>query len=415
MGSGQSSAKPAETQDADTGTQLFGSWDKPVAEAYALKKQASKKGKAAASTAADAATAALGSAINLEAGAGVKPAGKTSHAKYKGAGPVKKVKSKSGGEAWALNQSSKDPARVTAAKQALTGKLSKSIPKKPVQAKAPPQVQANAGKKRSAEAWTLSQSSKNPAKVVAAQKGLEGKLSKPRKSSQGTSTKKAGAVRKPISSLSGGKRSSGHILNLGLRANSRVVKKSSKAAAGTASKMAGKAAEAAQKVAAASQGAVQSAATTAQGAATATKTAATQAVKSAQKALNDSGIMNSAAVAEASHLSSKASEVVKEASHTVQGAMSTAVMQAGASTEKGIKTVAAETPGAAQKTKAAAAVAKSEIKKSAAKVAKKAPKAKKALKRMVSEIDAEDAKVEPQGLGRGKRQRKQVKAFEPTM
>lgn len=51
------------------------------------------------------------------------------------AGPVKKVKSKSGGEAWALNQSSKDPARVTAAKQALTGKLSKSIPKKPVQAK----------------------------------------------------------------------------------------------------------------------------------------------------------------------------------------------------------------------------------------------------------------------------------------
>lgn len=46
---------------------------------------------------------------------------------------------------------------------------------------------------------------------------------------------------------------------------------------------------------------------------------------------------------------------------------------------------------AAQKTKAAAAVAKSEIKKSAAKVAKKAPKSKKALKRMVSEIDAEDA------------------------
>lgn len=41
------------------------------------------------------------------------------------------------------------------------------------------------------------------------------------------------------------------------------------------------------------------------------------------QALNDSGIMNSAAVAEASHLSSKASEVVKEASHTVQGAMST--------------------------------------------------------------------------------------------
>ena len=46
---------------------------------------------------------------------------------------------------------------------------------------------------------------------------------------------------------------------------------------------------------------------------------------------------------------------------------------------------------AAKKTNAAAAVAKSEIKKSAAKVAKKAPKAKKALKRMISEIDAEDA------------------------
>ncbi|KAL3136932.1 hypothetical protein ABBQ32_006538 [Trebouxia sp. C0010 RCD-2024] len=413
MGSGQSSPKPAETQDADTGTQLFGSWDKPVAEAYALKKQASKKGKAAASTVADAATAALGSAINLEAGAGVKPAGKTSHGKYKGAGTPKHVKSKSGGEAWALNQSSKDPARVTAAKQALTSKLGKSVPKKPVQAKAPPQVQANAGKKRSAEAWTLSQSSKNPAKVAAARKGLEGKLSKPRKPSQGTSTKKVGAVRKPISSLSGGKRHSGYIVNLGVRGNSRVMKKSSKAPAGTASKMAGTAAEAAQTVAAVGQGAVQSAATAAQGATTATKTAATQAVKFAQKALNDSGVRNSAAVAEASHLTSKASEVVQEASHTVQAAMSTAVMQAGASTEKGIKTVAAKTPVAAQKTKAAAAVAKSEIKKSAAKVAKKAPKSKKALKRMVSEIDAEDAKIE--GLGRGKRQRKQVKAFEPTM
>ena len=36
-------------------------------------------------------------------------------------------------------------------------------------------------------------------------------------------------------------------------------------------------------------------------------------------------------------------------------------------------------------------MAKSEVKKSAGKVAKKAPRAKQALKRMVSEIDAEDA------------------------
>ena len=33
--------------------------------------------------------------------------------------------------------------------------------------------------KRSGEAWTLSQSSKSPAKVAAAHKSLEGKLSKP--------------------------------------------------------------------------------------------------------------------------------------------------------------------------------------------------------------------------------------------
>ena len=46
---------------------------------------------------------------------------------------------------------------------------------------------------------------------------------------------------------------------------------------------------------------------------------------------------------------------------------------------------------AAQKAKAAAAVIKSEVKKSAGNVAKKAPKANKALKRMASEIDAEDA------------------------
>ena len=48
------------------------------------------------------------------------------------AGLLKNVKPKSGGEAWALNQSSKDPVRVTAAKQALVGKLSKSAPKKAV-------------------------------------------------------------------------------------------------------------------------------------------------------------------------------------------------------------------------------------------------------------------------------------------
>lgn len=57
------------------------------------------------------------------------------YAQRRCAGTPKHVKSKSGGEAWALNQSSKDPARVTAAKQALTSKLGKSVPKKPVQAK----------------------------------------------------------------------------------------------------------------------------------------------------------------------------------------------------------------------------------------------------------------------------------------
>ena len=47
-----------------------------------------------------------------------------------------------------------------------------------------PKVLGNAGKKKSADAWTLSQSSKSPAKVAAARKGLEGKLSQSRKSSQ---------------------------------------------------------------------------------------------------------------------------------------------------------------------------------------------------------------------------------------
>ena len=91
MGSGQSSAKPAELegQKAETGTQLFGSWDKPVAQAYALKKQASKKGKAAASQAANAAHAALGSAIDLEAGAGVKPSSNKTPGQQKKAGKAK--------------------------------------------------------------------------------------------------------------------------------------------------------------------------------------------------------------------------------------------------------------------------------------------------------------------------------------
>ena len=89
MGSGQSSVKTAEEQKPDTGTQLFGSWDKPVAEAYALKKQVSKKGSVAASKVAGAAGAAFDSAINLEAGAGVKPSGKKTPGKQKGAGTSK--------------------------------------------------------------------------------------------------------------------------------------------------------------------------------------------------------------------------------------------------------------------------------------------------------------------------------------
>ncbi len=50
-----------------------------------------------------------------------------------GAGAAKGVKAKKGGEAWMLNQSNKDPAKVTAAKQALKGKLSKPMPKKTAQ------------------------------------------------------------------------------------------------------------------------------------------------------------------------------------------------------------------------------------------------------------------------------------------
>ena len=75
MGSGQSSVKAPEEQKPETGTTLFGSWDKPVADAYKLKKQVSKNGKAAVKQAADAAGAAVNSAIQMEAGAGVKPPG----------------------------------------------------------------------------------------------------------------------------------------------------------------------------------------------------------------------------------------------------------------------------------------------------------------------------------------------------
>ena len=73
MGSGHSTATAAEDEKPDTGTTLFGSWDKPVADAYALKKQASKKGSTAVGTAADAAGAAVVSTFQVEAGAGVKP------------------------------------------------------------------------------------------------------------------------------------------------------------------------------------------------------------------------------------------------------------------------------------------------------------------------------------------------------
>ena len=62
--------------------------------------------------------------------------------------------------------------------------LQKAAGMEAVMLQLPPKVQANADKKRRAEAWTLSQSSKHPAKVAAARKGLEAKLSKPSKSSQ---------------------------------------------------------------------------------------------------------------------------------------------------------------------------------------------------------------------------------------
>lgn len=45
-------------------------------------------------------------------------------------GVSKAAKAKKGGEAWTLSQSSKDPAKVNAAKQALKGKLSGPLTKK---------------------------------------------------------------------------------------------------------------------------------------------------------------------------------------------------------------------------------------------------------------------------------------------
>jgi len=88
MGSGHSTAKAAEEQQPENGTTLFGSWDKPVADAYALKKQVSKKGRAVVNKAADAAGAAAGSTFQMEAGAGVKPSGAKATSAKKGPGTV---------------------------------------------------------------------------------------------------------------------------------------------------------------------------------------------------------------------------------------------------------------------------------------------------------------------------------------
>ncbi len=83
MGSGHSTTKAAEEQKPETGTTLFGSWDKPVADAYALKKQVSKKGRAVVNKAAG---AAAGSTFQMEAGAGVKPLGTKATSAKKGPG-----------------------------------------------------------------------------------------------------------------------------------------------------------------------------------------------------------------------------------------------------------------------------------------------------------------------------------------
>ena len=88
MGSGHSTTKAAsaEEQKPETGTTLFGSWDKPVADAYALKQQVSKKGRVVVVKAADAAGAAAGSTFQMEAGAGVKPSGTKATSAKKGPG-----------------------------------------------------------------------------------------------------------------------------------------------------------------------------------------------------------------------------------------------------------------------------------------------------------------------------------------
>ena len=86
MGSGHSaSVKSVEEQKPDTGTTLFGSWDNPVADAYALKKQRSKK---VMDTAADAAGAAVGSSFQVDAGAGVNPVSTKAPAAKKTLGKV---------------------------------------------------------------------------------------------------------------------------------------------------------------------------------------------------------------------------------------------------------------------------------------------------------------------------------------
>lgn len=183
MGSGQSSAKAAEAQEADTSTQLFGSWDKPVAEAYA--KKASKKGKAVASKAADAANEALGSAIDLEAGAGVKPLGRKSPGKQKGAGtkafPIAVIAHNCSCPASCprLHFSSVPMYQV----RSLLMLITSTLPQRKahilvvIDCAGPPKGGLNT--KKRGEAWTLSQSTKDPAKVTAAEHALKGKLSKP--------------------------------------------------------------------------------------------------------------------------------------------------------------------------------------------------------------------------------------------
>ena len=81
MGNNTSSQTPAAEPKATAGTTLWGSWDKPVASAYVTKQQQSKSAKsgqkgAAGTNAAgeDAANAAPGSSVQVQAGAGLHPA-----------------------------------------------------------------------------------------------------------------------------------------------------------------------------------------------------------------------------------------------------------------------------------------------------------------------------------------------------